>query len=411
MRRKYKRILYFIAFLILACVVLGVSYLFYDHVINVGTEVEIVEELSINYIDGKMIDDNRAYTFSITNNSANDVYYDIVMENLKNYDSKVGFNLVSTDGNIDISNTLNRNTNVLVGNLLIPKGATQNFTFALFNNKMTSFKLTIRKTTDSKEYFYMTLLENNPVGKDTLTKIGDEVAVGNEGLIEDFDDLGNTYYFRGNIANNYVKFADNIWRIVRINGDGTVKMILNSSTGELTSFNDTLEGSEDIENTSIIKALNVYYEIYLQNYDNYIAAHKFCIDSLNNGATNKIYNAYNRIVTDKIPTFNCLGSSYSSKIGLLSADEAIYAGASTGEENKKYYLYNADLDNVWWTSTLALASETDFKPFAINTDGRVVSNVSGLLFRHLRPVISLNRKVTVTGDGSIENPYIPTLEQ
>ena len=31
----------------------------------------------------------------------------------------------------------------------------------------------------------------------------------------------------GNIKNNYLKFSNEIWRIVRINGDGSIKIILN----------------------------------------------------------------------------------------------------------------------------------------------------------------------------------------
>ena len=40
------------------------------------------------------------------------------------------------------------------------------------------------------------------------------------------DDYGTSYYFRGNVLDNYVSFADKIWRIVRINGDGTVRLVL-----------------------------------------------------------------------------------------------------------------------------------------------------------------------------------------
>ena len=40
------------------------------------------------------------------------------------------------------------------------------------------------------------------------------------------DDYGTSYYYRGNVLDNYVTFADMCWRIVRINGDGTTKLIL-----------------------------------------------------------------------------------------------------------------------------------------------------------------------------------------
>ena len=39
------------------------------------------------------------------------------------------------------------------------------------------------------------------------------------------DDYGTSYYFRGNVTNNYVKFAGFYWRIIRINGDGSIRMI------------------------------------------------------------------------------------------------------------------------------------------------------------------------------------------
>ena len=45
------------------------------------------------------------------------------------------------------------------------------------------------------------------------------------GLFELEDDYGTSYYFRGDVDNNYVKFGGFYWRIVRINGDGSIRMI------------------------------------------------------------------------------------------------------------------------------------------------------------------------------------------
>jgi len=39
----------------------------------------------------------------------------------------------------------------------------------------------------------------------------------------------NSYYFRGNVKNNYVNFAGKCWRIVRIEGDGSIRLILDDS--------------------------------------------------------------------------------------------------------------------------------------------------------------------------------------
>ena len=42
------------------------------------------------------------------------------------------------------------------------------------------------------------------------------------------DDYGTSYYFRGAVKNNYVQFANKCWRIVRVNGDGSVKLVLHN---------------------------------------------------------------------------------------------------------------------------------------------------------------------------------------
>ena len=42
------------------------------------------------------------------------------------------------------------------------------------------------------------------------------------------DDYGTSYYFRGAVKNNYVQFANKCWRIVRIIGDGSVKLVLHN---------------------------------------------------------------------------------------------------------------------------------------------------------------------------------------
>ena len=44
------------------------------------------------------------------------------------------------------------------------------------------------------------------------------------------DDDGKTYYYRGSVAGNYVKFAGYYWRVIRVNGDGTVRLIYDGTT-------------------------------------------------------------------------------------------------------------------------------------------------------------------------------------
>jgi len=78
----------------------------------------------------------------------------------------------------------------------------------------------------------------NPGKNGSQTIPGRQIATTNEGLIMSKDDSGTTYYFRGNVDNNYVSFAGKIFRIIRINGDGTVRLILNEGIGS-TTFNST----------------------------------------------------------------------------------------------------------------------------------------------------------------------------
>ena len=50
------------------------------------------------------------------------------------------------------------------------------------------------------------------------------------------DDYGTSYYFRGEVTNNYVEFANKCWRIVRVTGDGSVKLTLfNNNAGGKTN--------------------------------------------------------------------------------------------------------------------------------------------------------------------------------
>ncbi|MDO4375838.1 MAG: hypothetical protein Q4C33_01515 [bacterium] len=72
------------------------------------------------------------------------------------------------------------------------------------------------------------VLYNNEV-KVPVTTPGTTVSIASEALLSSTEDnYGTSYYFRGNVKNNYVEFANKCWRIVRINGDGTVKLILHN---------------------------------------------------------------------------------------------------------------------------------------------------------------------------------------
>ena len=50
------------------------------------------------------------------------------------------------------------------------------------------------------------------------------------GMYATQDDDGTSYYYRGAVAGNYVKLADKYWRIIRVNGDGTLRLIYDGTS-------------------------------------------------------------------------------------------------------------------------------------------------------------------------------------
>ena len=399
MRIVYKRSLTFIAILIVLIGCIGIGYLFYDKVILDETQVVVNDELSINYLDGQNIITNGEYRFSVTNNGNNDVYYRISVNDITGYDENLTYTLTSNDTNIKIEKkALDVDNPVIANNILIPALETKNFILTVNGNTNTSFSLNVEKIEDVEEYFYMTILNNNELKKPT-TVVGEEISSTNEGLIEDKDDDGATYYFRGAVDNNYVSFANLIWRIVRINGDGTVRLVLNETIDTLSTYN-TEETS--FKETALYDSLETFYENNLSYYEKNIANSKFCSET---SITDNKYNAYTRIITNEIPTFNCLGTSFISRIGTLTVDEIVYAGALYDEENTNYYLYNSEIENLWWTSSLARKDDSSIYPFLVSPNGSLTESVASTLYRGVRPVINLSRNTKVSGSGTLTDPY------
>ena len=72
------------------------------------------------------------------------------------------------------------------------------------------------------------LRDNNELGK-TITTPGAAVSTADEAILASTeDDYGTSYYFRGAVTNNYIEFANKCWRIVRITGAGSIKLILHN---------------------------------------------------------------------------------------------------------------------------------------------------------------------------------------
>ena len=101
---------------------------------------------------------------------------------------------------------------------------------------------------------WKTILANSTVNE--TTPDFSTVATTNEGVYATEDDLGTSYYFRGAVDNNWVKFGkdstgtDMYWRIIRINGDGSIRMIYSGTTAPTESTKVVMTG----ESTSIGKS-------------------------------------------------------------------------------------------------------------------------------------------------------------
>lgn len=397
MRLRFKSVLVFIFVLIIACASVGIGYLFYNEVIE-KSSIVVDGDLTINYINGDKfnLSGDATLAFSVTNNSDEQKYYYIQLSDV--YANDVNYELTSSN-NLDVSNALK--SDIISNQVAIDSNETINYKLSFKSNQREDYSGVIRIGLKSNEEntFADVILTNNKVSETAITSFG-ESAVLDEGLLQAQDDLGVAYYFRGAVTNNNVSFAGFNWKIVKINGDGSVKLVLDGILEEISRY---YEDSNIFTESSILEVLESWYDANLTNYSDYIAYYKFCNDAVLEQNTIN-YAAYSRIITNKIPTFVCLGYSDNGKIGLLTADEVAMAGGSTGE-NTSYYLYNSDIDTPYYTMTSARNENNNYYPFIVNTNGSLASDVSGDLLRGVRPVINIIKTAKVTGTGTSDNPY------
>lgn len=391
------------------------SVLYFDYKINKqnneSTIVVVNNILSVNYEQGaniKVENNSPTYRFSITNNSNDKVYYYINLNNVFSNNKEIGYHLEESSGRLNINQDKFPAQDAYLANFIeINPNSTHYYTFNIYNTNEFKATINIGIENEIEEYFASTILKNNNQTKDPLTIIGEEIATTNESLILDNDDNGPSYYFRGQVLNNYVSFANNLWRIVKINGDGTVKLILDSNL----SATQNMLGQESSDNiqfnqTNISKTLNEFYQNNLMEYDSYIANSLICFDNTISRIDNSVtyYLGYDRALVDYNPIHNCLGSTYNSKIGLLTVDEAILAGASKNSDNKDFYLYTSNITTSWWTMTPA-TKNNNVSYFSITQNGKINYTDIDSYYRGVRPVINLIKKTIVSGDGTINNPY------
>ena len=243
------------------------------------------------------------------------------------------------------------------------------------------------------------------------------------------------YYYRGNVRNNNVKYGGYCWKIVRTTKTGGIKMIYNgepdATTGNCGTDTTTsqlgdlsvakLDGTNTTYafNTNYNEAQYVDYRIseiktkidtWFNNQNNIdktmLETTDFCID-MEVDTSETSYTKYipRTRVENNNPNLSCTGTDKypnEGKVGLLTSDEVMYAGATTSSNNT-YYLYNNKA--YWLLSPYSFGSGTA-RVWGVYSSGYLGYPHVDLAFG-ARPVVSLASGVKYDGEGTYNNPYIP----
>ncbi len=402
MRKRFKLPLTFLGLLITGCILLFAGYTLYYEITSDATVV-VDSPLSINYMSPVIIDktNNTDITFSVSNNGSEEVSYYIAFDGVES-DILASFELFLNNQSF-LSGEVK--SEIVKNEIFIKPGETHSYSLDVFVIDASYFEaeLIVKKVTEEKVTFGQKIINDNEIKDMPVTNVGKNVATTDEGLIKITENNQDIFYFRGSVHNNYVLFADTLWRIVKINEDGSVKLILNEDLESMSKYYESIDAI-DFGNSEIKKALDSFYDINLSYYSDYIINEKYCNDNSLVDSNNLTYAAYNRAQIDYIATYTCIGEEINSKIALLTVDEAMFAGATSSEDNKSIYLINDTTDNDFYLMSGAKYS-SNYYPFLISENGKIISNVAGNLLRSIRPVISLSKNVNVTGSGTYENPY------
>ena len=300
------------------------------------------------------------------------------------------------------------------------------------------YKIKEVDTTSSTSYNYITLA-------DYYSSTDDSESTGS-GLYKSTDDDGDSYYFRGNV-NNYVSFANQLWRVIRVNGDGTIRLLYNTDIDKsvfnnahddekysgytydnenvctkenpcISSFdakNNLFVNNMNMTNSDVKTYLENWYISNLKLYDNYISLDSYCNDTTYVvSGNNYYYGAYDRIYKQYQPSLKCpdtsqlYGGNYKLKIGLMTADEANYAGLNmkTPHATNNNYLYYS---SNWWfmTSGWKYITSSATSTAGLNTTIGITPQIFVAYTFYVRPVINLKSNTLITsGDGSLSNPYV-----
>ena len=289
-----------------------------------------------------------------------------------------------------------------------------------------------------------------------------------EGLYASEDEYGTSYYYRGSLKgiNNNVIFAGFQWKVVRINGDDSIRLIYNGTEADFhkqgfingygdydgdssvhgdsydnkfnhnnddnayvgymygTPNSSTYTATHANTNDSNLKIItDVWYRRNLvgNDHEGYILDNVFCGDrSMHSGLGYQqnltFYSAYNRLYSLHSPTMKCsqqndrftasdvsIGNgSLTYPVGHLTADEVVMAGGNVEELNTEYFLSQG---LIYWLMT-PCSYESSAGVFAACNWDYAVEKQGVESDWYFRPVINISSSVLVIGDGTKNNPYI-----
>ena len=260
----------------------------------------------------------------------------------------------------------------------------------------------VNVTNNNGEYVYSPILKcgKNYDASYLVDKIKEqELDVYGNGVYE----LNGEYVFRGDYVSNYIKFNDELWRIVKVSKDGDIKLVLAKALNESYVFDNAYNAEYGINygintnylRTAIRKTLNDYYDNNISKESkNLIVSKDICVGRVSIG------DSYSK---EK----ECSILRKDEKIGLLNLTD--YKNASLGEGCNKIgdrvcvnYNYLSSDDIYTWM--LNAVSDNTYE--AIYLHGELKNTFASSLYR-VNPVVYITgNTVASLGDGSLENPYI-----
>ena len=278
---------------------------------------------------------------------------------------------------------------------------------------------------------------------DEKLSAGDTILAASKPQGQTTDWTGQTTYYYTGKPNNWVQFAGFWWRIIRINGDGSIRMIYQGTSANETgtgtqiqtsAFNSSYRNNmyvgymyqsgqlHGLQTSSTIKGvLDNWYTNNIANkgFGDYVDGNAgFCGDRRTSsgsgtGAYITDYQPYTRI-RNSSPSLTCQtediyttsGSSTGNKaltqpIGLISADEAMLGGIPWTGTNTNTYLYT---EQHYWTMSPSRFGDSGALVFIVNTYGYLYDGDVNSTYG-VRPVINLKSAIVITGSGTTSDPF------